>query len=64
MGELRKGFAGEAAAREVRFFCPPLELCTDNAAMVAAAGYFHFQKSGPSPLDLPAFPRLSWKLQE
>ncbi|NLW08837.1 MAG: tRNA (adenosine(37)-N6)-threonylcarbamoyltransferase complex transferase subunit TsaD [Firmicutes bacterium] len=63
-GELRKGFAREAAAREVRFFCPPLELCTDNAAMVAAAGYFHFQKSGPSPLDLPAFPRLSWKLQE
>ena len=63
-GELRKGFVREAAARKIGFFCPPLELCTDNAAMVAAAGYFLFPKRGSSPLALPAFPRFSWKLKE
>jgi tRNA N6-adenosine threonylcarbamoyltransferase len=31
----------------VRLHVPRASLCTDNAAMVALAGYFQFQKSGP-----------------
>jgi len=62
--ELRERFQRQATMRGIRFFVPPLELCTDNAAMVAGCGYYRFQKFGSSPLELPVFPRLSWKLKE
>jgi N6-L-threonylcarbamoyladenine synthase len=39
---------------------PTLEMCTDNAAMIAAAGIYRFAKDGPSPLDLAADP--NWQL--
>jgi N6-L-threonylcarbamoyladenine synthase len=41
---------------------PPIELCTDNAAMVAAAGYFRFRDGGRSPLDMDVLP--DWELTE
>lgn len=38
----------------------PMSLCTDNAAMIAALGYFYAQKKQPiSPFDLEVFPSLS-----
>jgi N6-L-threonylcarbamoyladenine synthase len=37
--QLRKR-AAEVVAGRARLTMPPLELCTDNAAMIAAAGYF------------------------
>lgn len=46
----------EAAGGEFR--CPPVELCTDNAAMIAAAGLFHLVSGRRSGLDLDAAPRL------
>lgn len=38
---------------------PRLEYCTDNAAMIAAAGYERFRRFGPSAFDLPAYARLT-----
>jgi N6-L-threonylcarbamoyladenine synthase len=38
---------------------PPPRLCTDNAAMVAACGYYHFQAGKPSGYDLDVVPSLS-----
>ena len=41
-----------------RLFFPSLELCTDNGAMIAAAGYFNFRKHGPGELIANAIPNL------
>ncbi len=38
--------------------CPAPQLCTDNAAMVAAAGYFVAQRTGASSLDMDVFSSL------
>jgi len=38
---------------------PPPHLCTDNAAMVAACGYYHFQAGKISGCDLDVVPSLS-----
>lgn len=43
------------------FYFPPPELCTDNAAMISAAGYLRYMHDGPSELTINAVPYL--KLQ-
>ncbi len=43
---------------DVPTYLPSLAMCTDNAAMVAAAGSFHLAHDGPSPLSLAADPNL------
>ena len=37
---------------------PSLKLCTDNAAMIASAGYYNFIDGKISNLDLNAVPNL------
>jgi len=38
----------------------PMNLCTDNAAMIATLGYYYAQKNAPTdPLDLEVVPSLS-----
>ena len=41
---------------------PPLALCTDNAAMVAAAGYYRFEAGQRDGLDMDVLP--NWPLSE
>jgi N6-L-threonylcarbamoyladenine synthase len=38
--------------------CPPISLCTDNAAMTAAAGYYRYLAGQRSGLDLDVIPSL------
>jgi N6-L-threonylcarbamoyladenine synthase len=47
---------------EFPVFIPPLALCTDNAAMVAAAGYFRFVHGQRDSLDMDVLP--NWPLSE
>ena len=52
----------EAFVRQAEFpvHIPPLSLCTDNAAMIASAGYYHFCAGQIDPLDLDVLP--TWSL--
>ena len=51
-GELRKRMKEMGEEKGMTVFVPPAALCTDNAAMIAAAGYHHFLKGEISGLDL------------
>ena len=59
---LRRTLAGLARSGGMNFVAPPLNLCTDNAAMIAWAGIEHLRAGHTSPLDAPARPR--WPLDE
>ncbi len=50
--ELRERMKKMGEQRGVKVFVPTAGLCTDNAAMIAAAGYHHFLKGETSGLDL------------
>jgi tRNA N6-adenosine threonylcarbamoyltransferase len=47
------------ARSPVPVLIPPPHLCTDNAAMVAACGYYHFQAGKTNGCDLDVVPSLS-----
>lgn len=55
---LRAAFEAECAKRGIRFYHPSPILCTDNAAMIGAAGYYEYKKGVRSGLDLNAVPNL------
>jgi N6-L-threonylcarbamoyladenine synthase len=50
--ELRRKMKEMAEEREVEMFLPSIHLCTDNAAMIAAAGYRHFIAGDIAGIDL------------
>ena len=56
----------EASKKEIKVYYPSPVLCTDNAAMIACAGYYNFLKGKTANLDLNAVPNLqmdvfNWK---
>ncbi|NLP18091.1 MAG: tRNA (adenosine(37)-N6)-threonylcarbamoyltransferase complex transferase subunit TsaD [Firmicutes bacterium] len=56
---LRELFRIRGAEAGLEILFPPPILCTDNAAMIAAAGYYRLQAGCLAPLDLNAVPNLS-----
>ncbi len=54
---LREAFL---AQEEFPVHIPPLSLCTDNAAMIGAAGYYHYLQGQHDPLNLDVNP--TWPL--
>jgi N6-L-threonylcarbamoyladenine synthase len=54
---LRQAFLNQT---EFRVHIPPISLCTDNAAMIAAAGYYRFAHGQTSSLDMDV--QATWPL--
>jgi putative glycoprotease GCP len=57
--ELRRSVAAMAAETGRTALIPPPELCTDNAAMIAATAWWRYRSDGPSSLGDGAFPSLA-----
>ncbi len=55
---LRESILDACMADGLHAFLPSRSMCTDNAAMVAAAAWWRLRSDGPSPLDTGANPNL------
>lgn len=55
---LRQRLSAALASHGIALRYPPVALCTDNAAMIAAAGYFHLRLGERTGLDLDVAPGL------
>ena len=55
---LRNGIVEQGLKRGWRTFLPEFKFTTDNAAMIAMAGYYHYQHGDFSSLDVSPVARL------
>ena len=60
---LREEFLGACTADGIHGFLPSRSMCTDNAAMIASAGWYRLRLDGPTPLDAGADPNLRLAVQ-
>lgn len=58
---LRTKISERAKEAGILIFFPPVKLCTDNAAMVASAGYYSYRKGIRDDLSMNAYPSYSFK---
>jgi len=57
--QLRESILDVCVEDGLRAYLPSRAMCTDNAAMIAAAAYHRLRSDGPSPLDVGAVPSLA-----
>ena len=57
-GRLRAASSAACESLGLPLYLPSRAMCTDNAAMIAAAGAWQLEHVGPSPLDTGADPNL------
>jgi len=59
---IRQTLTDLCESRDFTLTAPPMKFCTDNAAMIALAGYEHYMVGNVSSLDVAARPR--WPLDD
>lgn len=57
---LRNKISERAKEKGVNIYFPPVKLCTDNASMVASAGYYSFRNGIRDDLSMNAYPSYSF----
>jgi N6-L-threonylcarbamoyladenine synthase len=57
--ELRSRISEEGKKRGWNTYLPPLKFTTDNAAMIAIAGYYHYLAGERTPLDIVPVSRMA-----
>lgn len=55
---LRERFLSVCTETGIHGFLPSRAMCTDNAAMIAAAGWHRLRSDGPTSLDAGAYPNM------
>lgn len=55
---LRTAMSNAANEEGIQIYYPPMELCTDNAAMISCAGYYNYENKQNADLSLNAIPQL------
>lgn len=55
---IRERLEEECKKRDINFYYPPIKLCTDNAAMIAMAGYLDYQAGEESNKFMKVYPNL------
>jgi N6-L-threonylcarbamoyladenine synthase len=60
---LREVFLDVCQQEEINVFFPALSLCTDNAAMIAAAGYARLKQGKTDDLNLDVIPNVPLEVQ-
>ncbi len=55
---LRADLEARAKKAGMKFYCPPISLCTDNGAMISCAGYLNYVAGIRGDLSLNAEPQL------
>ena len=59
--ELRRKLRQSLLAEGVELIYPPVEFCTDNGAMIGAAGYYYLRQGRRAAWDLNAVPNLAFE---
>lgn len=57
---LRTKMSSRAREESINIYYPPVSLCTDNASMVASAGYYSYQNGIRDDLSMNAYPSYSF----
>ena len=60
-GTLREQLQQAAVAEGIQVYYPPVQFCTDNAAMIGAAAHYKAIKGDYADLTLNAVPNLSFE---